>query len=324
MIAKRNEAGSGDKSVTIARCFLASLSTMFGFQIRHDVKGQTGAAELLVSEGFLFETCLRKIWIEPETENIDQDPCVLRGPEAYRFLLETICGLKSPLFGETEILGQFKQFLATMSLNPQFSFFKPWGQGLLEDTKKIRTDYLRGHTSQSYGSLLRKKIPQGQSVTILGAGLLAESLLPWLATNPTDLWVRNPQKSKSKFPGLPVKALSEKPEADSWVLVAAPLEETELSNLLENCENSWIDLRDKGSQEDRARLVSPGSMETALSSTLRPALFDLKDLFSEIQQNQERINALKHDIHRVVVQLSALRYEKAWFRPLGWEDLCVS
>lgn len=291
---------------------------MFGFQIRHFLK-ENGAHDVIVSEGVLFETCMRKIWIQRETEETVLDGSLLRGPEAYRFLLETICGLKSPLFGETEILGQFKQFLAHQTVNPEFSFFKPWGQGLLEDTKQIRSDYLRGHTSQSYGSLLRKKIPQGQSVTILGAGLLTESILPWLSQSPTDLWVRNPQKSKAKFPGMPVKALGEKPAASSWVLVAAPLSENELAGVLENCENSWIDLRDKGAHEERE--LTP--MATSAAS-LRPALFELKDLFAEIQQNQEHINALKHEIHSTVVQLSALRYEKAWFRPLGWEDLCVS
>lgn len=291
---------------------------MFGFQIRHFLK-ENGAHDVTVGHGFLFETCMRKIWIQRETEESVFDGSLLRGPEAYRFLLETICGLKSPLFGETEILGQFKQFLAQQAGHAEFSFFKPWGQGLLEDTKQIRSDYLRGHTSQSYGSLLRKKIPQGQSVTILGAGLLTESILPWLSQSPTDLWVRNPQKSKTKFPGLAVKALGEKPAAGSWVLVAAPLSESELAGVLQTCENAWIDLRDKGTSDEHE------TAEPVLSTgPLRPALFDLKDLFAEIQQNQEHINALKHEIHSTVVQLSALRYEKAWFRPLGWEDLCVS
>jgi len=38
----------------------------------------------------------------------------LAGAEAYVFLLETICGLNSPMIGETQVLGQFRTFLASL------------------------------------------------------------------------------------------------------------------------------------------------------------------------------------------------------------------
>src|SRR5438045_3448988 len=60
----------------------------------------------------LWQTCLRKIAFggaealgSIQIETGDQ---ILSGSEAYQFCLEVICGLHSPLVGETEVFGQFK------------------------------------------------------------------------------------------------------------------------------------------------------------------------------------------------------------------------
>src|SRR4051794_17953925 len=55
----------------------------------------------------VWATCLRSLAFggTPETG----DEYYLQG-EAYRFLLEVVCGLKSPIVGETEVFGQFKVF----------------------------------------------------------------------------------------------------------------------------------------------------------------------------------------------------------------------
>ena len=36
---------------------------------------------------------------------------VFTGQNAYVFLLEVVCGLKSPILGETEVHGQYREFL---------------------------------------------------------------------------------------------------------------------------------------------------------------------------------------------------------------------
>ena len=100
---------------------------------------------------FSFETCLRHIVIadsevsqEIELHSLSHDDRVLRGEEAYRFLLQVICGLHSPLVGETEVYGQFKNAAATFA-----STSSPWASSLsrvfkwlFEDAKRIRQAHL--------------------------------------------------------------------------------------------------------------------------------------------------------------------------------------
>ena len=35
--------------------------------------------------------------------------------DAYRLLLEILCGLQSPMLGETQVMGQFKSFLSSLA-----------------------------------------------------------------------------------------------------------------------------------------------------------------------------------------------------------------
>src|SRR6184192_2649261 len=77
---------------------------------------------------------------------------VLSGHDAYRFLLETICGLNSPIVGETAVMGQFKEFL----LNAKFpktswgNFLRQLTTNLMIDAKRVRHNHLQGIGSQSY------------------------------------------------------------------------------------------------------------------------------------------------------------------------------
>ena len=69
-----------------------------------------------------WQTCLRRILFLNSSDNravIEAAEVgkatpptveVFRGEEAYRFLLEVICGLNSPIVGETAVMGQFKEF----------------------------------------------------------------------------------------------------------------------------------------------------------------------------------------------------------------------
>ena len=70
--------------------------------------------------------------------------------EAYRLLLEILCGLRSPMVGETQVMGQFKAFLA--SLDREHAWVNRVGQRLLTDARDVRTRHLQGLGSRSYGS----------------------------------------------------------------------------------------------------------------------------------------------------------------------------
>jgi glutamyl-tRNA reductase len=163
----------------------------------------------VVSAGphFRWDTCLRTVAIFPEQltahsalENSD----VFTGETAYEKLLELICGLHSPLIGETEVFGQFKEAVHkfqrdNVSVNEGLSSafnqaFRAWSNGLLEDAKQIRKNHLQDIGSQSYGSLVRRELRElgSVSIDILGAGRLVADILPWI----TKPWISKPLISR--------------------------------------------------------------------------------------------------------------------------------
>src|ERR1044071_1886966 len=85
---------------------------------------------------------------------------VFRGDDAYRFLLETICGLNSPIVGETAVMGQFKEVSerAKFATTPWGCFLHQLMLNLMMDAKRVRHDHLQGLGSQSYGSLVRQEV----------------------------------------------------------------------------------------------------------------------------------------------------------------------
>ena len=125
-----------------------------------------------VLNGLDWRTCLRRILFlnklenaaliaAAENEGVLASPLeIYRGEDAYRFLLEVICGLNSPLVGETAVLSQFREFVAHAKL-PNTSwgnFLRQLISNLLVDAKRVRHEHLQGLGSQSYGSLVRQHL----------------------------------------------------------------------------------------------------------------------------------------------------------------------
>ena len=106
-----------------------------------------------------WRTCLREISFSNGAA-ADRSPAEsarrLSEGEAYRVLLEILCGLQSPMVGETQVLGQFKAFLATLGHDQ--AWLGRLGQRLLADAREIRTKYLQGLGSRSYGSAVRRHL----------------------------------------------------------------------------------------------------------------------------------------------------------------------
>ncbi len=102
------------------------------------------------------------------------------GAGAYMFLLETICGLKSKLIGENEIVGQFKeayQIYAAGTLKDTRILHLL--EKLFKDAKDIRTQYLIGISQKTYASLTRRHMQRARAehIVIIGSGALAEDLI---------------------------------------------------------------------------------------------------------------------------------------------------
>src|SRR3989440_8398214 len=158
---------------------------------------------------------------------------IVRGQDAYGFLLEVICGLNSPIVGETAVMGQFKEFL----LNAKFpktswgNFLRQLATNLMIDAKRVRHDHLQGIGSQSYGSLVRQHVKGLPAVAVLGAGKLAREILPWLiGKTKIRVFYRNWQHAKDLLKEYPEIELVQHSDDDAgWeteeagVVIAAPM-----------------------------------------------------------------------------------------------------
>lgn len=114
------------------------------------------------------------------------------GEEAYKFLLETISGLKSQVLGEYEVVGQFKKaYQEYLQLPFKQNQIVQIMEKLFKDSKEIRTKFLMEIGQLSYAGIARKllhrdlNLSQSPSVTeapilITGTGELAEDLIKLL------------------------------------------------------------------------------------------------------------------------------------------------
>ncbi len=140
---------------------------------------------LLVEGTFVLSTCQRTLVLcldsHPFADTSLPSHEIHHGQDAYYFLLETICGLKSKLIGENEIVGQFKEayqkYAAASIRNTSLLVIL---EKLFKDAKDIRTQYLIGISQKTYASLTRRHLIQkakADHVVVVGSGALAEDLI---------------------------------------------------------------------------------------------------------------------------------------------------
>jgi Glutamyl-tRNAGlu reductase, N-terminal domain len=162
-----------------------------------------GTTTVLLPDACVVGTCLREVRIgmhppdnQPtaaETRAVGYE--LYTGADAYGFLLQLACGLESQIAGETEIFGQVKQAWrdCEATQEEQARLLRPWMQRLLQDAKEIRSEYVVGLGSATYGSLVRRLLGgtlPGPTL-LLGAGQLAETILPFLDTGEILVWNRS-------------------------------------------------------------------------------------------------------------------------------------
>ncbi len=132
---------------------------------------------------FTLKTCQRSL-VVGRSRLLNEMPCTCFefyvGVEAYQFLLEVICGLKSHLLGENEIAAQFKTAYADYAKrsNKDTTLLQVL-EKLFKDAKEVRSQFLTKLGQQSYASLSRTILSQRMTdgeVLILGSGSLAFSL----------------------------------------------------------------------------------------------------------------------------------------------------
>lgn len=294
-------------------------------------------------EWLQFDTCMRKMIIGEagDLEKIKsisrESDDVFRGHDAYRFLLQVICGLHSPLVGETEVYGQFKNTVASYTV-PE----TPWGtqiqkvvQALFEDAKKIRQTYLVDLGSQSYGSILRRELKGLKNIHILGAGHLVQEVLPWLCKDERTVHVhcRNPQKGteslseafeKTEDGRVFVHDLRDRFELENAeaLIVAAPVSSDWLKNWLPSSISLQVtaDLRGN-SDEDRIDFSSESRFLRSVCKEQK--ILTLSELLTRIESNQAHIGAMKKAALDAVDEAVEERNRHVEYRPFGWEDVCA-
>lgn len=109
---------------------------------------------------------------------------IFEGHDAYVFLLETICGLRSEVMAENEVVGQFKDAYQEFTKCPdRNTHVMTILNKLFQDNKKIRTEHLTEIGQLTYAGIARKLIHSAVSdgdVLVLGSGTLAEDLIKLL------------------------------------------------------------------------------------------------------------------------------------------------
>lgn len=209
----------------------------------------------------VWTTCVRSIAVgtpEQFAEQLLPTDQVLEGARAYEFLLETVCGLQSPVKGETEVHGQYKIFLeAAKSIVPA-SVYKTLHQ-VHVDAKRVRTAHLRDLGSQSYGSYCRRHVRDCEAVNIIGSGHLAHELIPWLAKTASHLTVfcRNAGvketalKARSEAVNV-CELYSTQVEVRGALIIAAPVKSQDVMAWLEKAGRNVqrvIDLRAESAED---------------------------------------------------------------------------
>ena len=142
---------------------------------------------IIEPEVFILKTCQRTLVISEKISEytfhkLKNDAHeVIIGEKSYRFLLEVICGLKSHLVGESEIVSQFKeafdQYLKNTSRSTKILLTL---QKLFKDAKEVRSNFLNEVGQYSYAGITKKLIVNrgnGPQVLIIGSGQLAEDII---------------------------------------------------------------------------------------------------------------------------------------------------
>lgn len=270
-----------------------------------------------------WQTCVRRVLIGhrdtlDEVKLIPGDE-IFHGDDAYRFCMEVICGLHSPMTGETEVFGQFKQLVDQYEACPYYQVdMKRWLLDMIADAKSVRQHHLTGLGSQSYGSVLRRKVKELKlkEVNIVGSGLLVKDILPWLTKLGIAVRVHCRTLSKGKalqkeFPNILVEPLinNNRPRMTGVLVIAAPVRSPDISH--------WLNTED----EDLSLVMDlRGDSHTDQIMT-RCVVEDLTCIFNEVEETKDKLESKIEQAKEMIFQLAQEKQNRMQVRPHGWFDI---
>jgi glutamyl-tRNA reductase len=274
--------------------------------------------EELMSNAFVLRTCQRTLVLALDhhpfkTSNLPNFNLV-EGKDAYIFLLETICGLKSKLIGENEIVGQFKEaykIYATSTLKDTKLLLVL--EKLFKDAKDIRTQYLIGISQKTYASLTRKHLIQkakAPHVVVIGSGALAEDLINQFKKKArVSICARNIEKVQELAK---IHSLDVIPWENRSTLVNEPFIANTVGTSSILFDKNFFQAWSKADNKLFVDLGSPSAIETSL--TLEEGVVRLDDIFSEGAivegQKQAQIALAKNHMVNLAVKRQELFQQK--------------
>jgi glutamyl-tRNA reductase len=280
------------------------------FAIAHDdAADRSGGGGALV-----WRTCLRDVTFAPEAGALCASGTRLADRDAYTLLLEILCGLRSPIVGETEVLGQFRSFLSSVSAD--HAWLHDLGRRLLTDAREIRARHLVGLGSRTYGSAVRRHVMNARHVALLGTGALGRELFPFLQADgrPVDVWGRRalcplPDVPPSAYRRLDAAARSRNASRPALV-IAAPVDADTIAAVASHYAgiDLVVDLR--------------GEPDREAAPALAP-LVTLDDVFNGMRQAGHRTASKVACARQDIQQRSAEFAGRMDLRPFGWDDLCA-
>lgn len=267
-----------------------------------------------------WQTCLRRVafgrHVALSTQNIHPDTQVFIGEKAYQFALEVVCGLHSPMIGETEVYGQFKQLLeGVISDESSDVFVRQWLEDINLDAKQIRQKHLIGLGSFSYGSVVRKIAKPFDSICFLGAGIFVKDILPWVRKSKKSIFVscRNPVKARSVLQEhveyVQLTDLGQLLPDSGLLVICAPMSSDQIKGWMAQYGHRFghiLDLRGESAEDPLWGRVPVTTLQQVFGQ-----------LESTRQHARDRI-----DLARNLIQnLSQQKNHQMQVRPFGWHDI---
>ena len=255
----------------------------------------------------VWRTCLREVAFVEDSET-PRDATLVRDGEAYALLVEIVCGLRSPIMGETEVQAQFKAFLTSLTGTPHYDLIG-LGQRVLADAKMIRHRYLQGLGVHSYGQLAVSRLPNEGHVALVGHGALALEVRQALgAARSVDVWTRRevsePARLLSAARSCGVVSFDR-----TTLVVAAPAPTADLLNL----------------RACYPRLSEVVDLRASVHGSCWPAdltVVSLEDIFSAAERTPASLQRVA-DARQAIDALARGYRPRDHVRPLGWEDVCA-
>lgn len=258
----------------------------------------------------VWRTCLREIAFV-EAPAVSSDPGALYDEAAYTHLLEVICGLESPIVGETEVMHQFKMFVA--GLPAEHAAIRDMSERLLVDARVVRARHLVGLGSRSYGSAVRRHVRDCSRVALVGTGMLAHELLPFLHDEgrALDLWGRC-ESPVWDAPGAVYRQLDSANDSRltgaSAIVVAAPIASAAIAAL-------------RCCYPDLVRLIDLRG--EARSDPPPPPLVTLDDVYAELKAAEQATDRQAAAARAEIRRCAQAFVTRAKLNPSGWHDLCA-